>query len=265
MQQDCSMGEQRRKAWQKFPDVHAGSAVVPRPRKIILIRHAESLGNVDEMVYTTTPDWKIPLTERGMRQADDIGAVLRSLIGDGNVYIYHSPYVRTAQTCQQILLQLPLHQIKAVREEPRISEQQFGNLHHLESIRNSKVERKMYGRFFYRFTNGEAGLDVYSRISSFIGTLRRDHLEDDCTVLIITHGLALRLFLMRFFQWTVEQFEATHNPPNCGLAIMERRADGRYCLTPSSLEMIGAHHAPIMSSIGRNVFRRAFVDTFLSY
>ena len=37
------------------------------------------------------------------------------------------------------------------REEPRIAEQQFGNLHHLDAIRNSKVERKLYGRFFYRF------------------------------------------------------------------------------------------------------------------
>lgn len=109
------MGVQRRKAWQKFPDVHSGSAVVPRPRKIVLIRHAESVGNVDELVYTTTPDWKIPLTERGIRQADDIGDALRSLIGDGSVYIYHSPYVRTAQTTAQILLKLPQHQIKAVR------------------------------------------------------------------------------------------------------------------------------------------------------
>jgi len=84
-------------------------------------------------------------------------------------------------------------------------------------------------------------------------------------VIIITHGLALRLFLMRFFQWTVEQFESTHNPHNFGLAIMERLSDGRYRLTPSSLEMIGADQAPRMSSISRGIFRRAFVDTFLSY
>jgi hypothetical protein len=53
-----------------------------------------------------------------------------------------------------------------------------------------------------------------SRVTTFIGTLRRDNVNDDCTVVIVTHGLALRLFLMRWFQWTVEQFEATHNPPN---------------------------------------------------
>ena len=266
LQQDASMGEQRLKTNQRFPpEALAGSTIVPRPRRIILIRHAESLGNVDEMVYTTTPDWKIPLTERGYSQASRVGKVLAELIGDGNVYIYHSPYVRTTETLQQVLMHLPPHQVKGVREEPRISEQQFGNLHHLDSIRNSKVERKRYGRFFYRFKNGEAGLDVYSRISSFIGTLRRDHLEENCTVIIVTHGLALRLFLMRFFQWTVEQFEATHNPPNCGMAIMERLPDGRYRLTPSSLEMIGADQAPRMSSISRSIFRRAFVDTFLSY
>lgn len=194
------MGEQRRKSSLRFPlEDLAGSTIVPRPRRIILVRHAESLGNVDELVYTTTPDWKIPLTERGYSQASRVGKVLAEMIGDCNVYIYHSPYVRTTETCQEILLHLPPHQVKGVREEPRISEQQFGNLHHLDSIRNSKVERKRYGRFFYRFKNGEAGLDVYSRISSFIGTLRRDHLEENCTVIIITHGLALRLFLMRFF------------------------------------------------------------------
>ena len=159
-----------------------------------------------------------------------MGDTLRELIGDSSIYIYHSPYVRTAETCQQILSRLPAAQVKGVREEPRISEQQFGNLHDLDSIRRSKVERKLYGRFFYRFKNGEAGLDVYSRISSFIGTLRRDH-----------------------------------NPPNCGLAIMKPLPDGRYRLTSSSLEMLGADQAPRMSSIGRNIFRRAFVDTFLSY
>mmetsp|Transcript_36786 Transcript_36786/g.59318 ORF Transcript_36786/g.59318 Transcript_36786/m.59318 type:complete len:328 (+) Transcript_36786:250-1233(+) len=261
VQQHYSMGEQRRRAWQKFPDVHAGSTVVPRPRRIILIRHAESLGNVDEVVYTQMPDWKIPLSQRGQEQAADLGIALRELIGEGSVFIYHSPYLRTTQTSQAILRHLPPHQVKGVREEPRVSEQQFGNLPHLDSIRDSKVARKMYGRFFYRFKNGEAGLDVYSRISSFIGTLRRDHLEENSTIVIVTHGLALRLFLMRYFQWTVEQFEATHTPPHCGLAVMERLSDGRYELTPSSLEIIGADQAPRMSAIGRSCFRRAFVDS----
>lgn len=31
------------------------------PRKIILVRHAESEGNVDNFAYTYVPDMKVPL------------------------------------------------------------------------------------------------------------------------------------------------------------------------------------------------------------
>ena len=31
------------------------------PKRIILVRHGESLGNVDEQYYENTPDWKIPV------------------------------------------------------------------------------------------------------------------------------------------------------------------------------------------------------------
>ena len=40
-----------------------------RPRRIILLRHGQSLGNVDESAYVTTADWRIPLTDLGQKQA----------------------------------------------------------------------------------------------------------------------------------------------------------------------------------------------------
>ena len=39
-----------------------------RPKRIILIRHAESEGNVDETVYQRKPDHRIELTEKGKQQ-----------------------------------------------------------------------------------------------------------------------------------------------------------------------------------------------------
>lgn len=39
-----------------------------RPRRIILMRHAESEGNVDKGVYTSTPDHALKITELGRRQ-----------------------------------------------------------------------------------------------------------------------------------------------------------------------------------------------------
>ena len=40
-----------------------------RPKRIILLRHGQSLGNVDESAYVTTADWRIPLTDLGKDQA----------------------------------------------------------------------------------------------------------------------------------------------------------------------------------------------------
>ena len=44
-----------------------------RPKRIILVRHGESVGNVDPSVYVTTPDSQISLTERGFAQGAACG------------------------------------------------------------------------------------------------------------------------------------------------------------------------------------------------
>jgi broad specificity phosphatase PhoE len=180
-----------------------------RPKRIILIRHGESIGNVDDCAYVTTPDWRVPLTERGIEQSFEAGKKLRDIIGeDGKVFFYYSPYMRTRQTLKELQHHIKDDQIISVREEPRISEQQFGNFQNVEDVWEFKKERHEFGRFYYRFQSGEAGLDVYSRVSSFISTLVRDCQQyqkagydlDEVNVVIITHGLSLRLFLMRWFQ-----------------------------------------------------------------
>jgi hypothetical protein len=42
---------------------------------------------------------------------------------------------------------------------------------------------------------------------------------------IVTHGLALRLFLMRWFQFSVHDFEESYNPDNCELVTMTKMRD----------------------------------------
>jgi broad specificity phosphatase PhoE len=140
-----------------------------------LIRHGESLGNVDDKAYVTTPDWKVPITPKGRNQANKAGETLNSLIDtDEFVFLYYSPYLRTRQTVDEIIKHLKPKQIISSREEPRISEQQFGNFQNVKDVLYAKQERHEFGRFYYRFKSGEAGLDVYSRVSSFISTLLRD-------------------------------------------------------------------------------------------
>lgn len=146
---------------------------------------------------------------------------------------YFSPYLRTKQTLDELIPYFDPSEIIAVQEEPRISEQQIGNFQNVAQVLDAKDERAKFGRFYYRFPSGEAGLDVYSRVSSFITTLVRDcsqfgiagHDLDNINIVIVTHGLALRLFLMRWFQFSVHDFEESYNPENCELVTMNKMRD----------------------------------------
>ena len=109
-----------------------------------------------------------------------------------------------------------------MREEPRIAEQQFGNFQNLDEVRRAKAERHRFGHFFYRFPNGEAGMDVYSRATSFINTMfrhvsgmaaSRPNALKDHNIVVITHGLTLRLILMRYFQLRVRATPSLYSGP----------------------------------------------------
>lgn len=174
------------------------------------------------------------MTPKGKVQARKAGQQLKSIVGNEQVFFYYSPYHRTKETMKELEQHFSNDSIIAIREEPRISEQQFGNFQNVEQVIQAKQERHEFGRFYYRFKSGEAGLDVYSRVSSFISTLVRDCQQyqkagydlDNINVVIVTHGLSLRLFLMRWFQFSVDEFESSENPQNAQLIVMEKRCVG---------------------------------------
>ena len=58
--------------------------------------------------------------------------------------------------------------------------------------------------------------------------LIRDHMVRDINagrfanktnLVLVTHGLALRVFLMRWFHWTLEEYLMVHNPPNAEVGL----------------------------------------------
>ncbi|GFP82891.1 phosphoglycerate mutase-like protein at74h [Phtheirospermum japonicum] len=94
-----------------------------------------------------------------------------------------------------------------------------------------KETRERFGRFFCRFPEGESAFDVYDRISNFLESLWRDidinmlhhDRSDDLNLIIVSHGLAIRVFLMKWFKWMVEQFEYLNNVGNCEFRVMQLR------------------------------------------
>lgn len=108
-----------------------------------------------------------------------------------------------------------------------------------EHMGSLKAARLRFSRFFFRFRDGESAADVYDRMTTFRETLRNDINfgrfgkatdKRGTTVVIVSHGLTLRVFMMRWFKWTVEMFEQVRNLHNAGLLVMERGMGGRYSL-----------------------------------
>lgn len=218
-----------------------------KPHSIFLVRHGESAGNVDKSIYHTVPDWKIPLTEKGHQQALEAGKKFYKLLEvekywkEYRLYyptskpyrrllqIYTSPWYRSRQTTQGILSGLDMHP-EIVKEDPRLREQEWGNYQEAHLQDKIKKERHEYGSFFYRMPYGESGADAYDRVTSFMDTLYRDFEKEDfpLNVIISTHGLTIKIFLMRWFHWTVEEFEKYDTPDNCDIIRMDLKNNGKY-------------------------------------
>lgn len=121
------------------------------PNKVVMIRHGQSEGNVDECLYSRKPDNSMQLTPLGWEQAIKAGKILKErVIATGEpVHFIVSPYVRTVETFHGMVsawcdpsefnhIKSREKRLKAWyghllglgltwHEDPRIREQDFGN------------------------------------------------------------------------------------------------------------------------------------------
>ncbi|MEP6864498.1 MAG: phosphoglycerate mutase family protein, partial [Deltaproteobacteria bacterium] len=99
--------------------------------RILLVRHGESLGNVDPLVHAVTADHAVPLSPRGVDQAREAGrqiaAYYQAQLGDERPHIrlWVSPYKRTRQTADAVQ-ELAKPFITDRVEHILLCEQQFG-------------------------------------------------------------------------------------------------------------------------------------------
>ncbi|KAF3915707.1 hypothetical protein ABW21_db0202083 [Orbilia brochopaga] len=216
-----------------------------RPRLIVLVRHAQSEGNQNKAIHQTIPDHRVKLTQFGHEQARAAGHRLKDLLlPEDKLQVYTSPYRRTRETTAGILESLgeEWKPKTTVYEEPRIREQgtlypmatiMFGNFQGCSAYQD-KIwqERAAYGHFFYRIPNGESAADAYDRVSGFNESLWRQFAEPDCpsVIVLVTHGLMTRVFLMKWYHYTVEEFEDWMNVEHCQFVIMRRNFKGKYDL-----------------------------------
>jgi broad specificity phosphatase PhoE len=102
-----------------------------------------------------------------------------------------------------------------------------------DQIEQNRIERLKFGTFYYRFPNGESGADVYDRMCTFMASLHRELLDEKAAenFVIVSHGITIRMFLMRYYRLTVDEYERLWNPENTQFVVLERR--------PNSMKYFG--------------------------
>ena len=191
--------------------------------EIILVRHGQSEGNlkkgdINKVDPQQDGDYSLNLTPLGETQAENEGREIGAdFIRDA--LIYCSPYYRTQQTLTGIIQGAGIKSKDelVIYEDPRLREVEHGFYQTTEDVKNQKdIMREEHGYFYYRYKGGESPADCFDRVATFLESMRRQmERKNKDKVLIISHGLTIRCFIMRFLHLTVEQFDTMRNPDNC--------------------------------------------------
>jgi broad specificity phosphatase PhoE len=198
---------------------------------IKLVRHGESEANIGKVTSQDVGDHEICLSALGHEQARQAGRELgRAFLAGGLVYV--SPYRRTRQTLEDLLDGAgeggpDLRSEVRVYEDPRLREVEHG----YDPVPPQEDLRKRHGWFYYRFRGGESPADCYDRTSSFLESMMRQaERRTTDRIVIVTHGLLIRCFVMRFLHLSVEQFDQLANPRNGAIVTLGDHTKLEGCL-----------------------------------
>jgi 2,3-bisphosphoglycerate-dependent phosphoglycerate mutase len=206
--------------------------------RIFLVRHGESLGNLNEQAYGQFGDHNVPLTQWGHRQAVEAGGVISSYLervpsaGFRKLRIWYSPFLRTRQSKDALLEALPGEFVGDVSEDYLLREQDFGLFTEIYDHAEQKQKfpdefekwaklRSSSGKFYARPPDGESRADVAQRVRLFLQTVMHDVRNGNDNVVIVGHGVTNRAFEMNFLQHPVDWFERSDNPGNADITLIE--------------------------------------------
>jgi broad specificity phosphatase PhoE len=220
--------------------------VLPFPPRLLLVRHAESVGNVAarrayelgaSRLELEARDADVELSDVGRRQATGLGRWLTALPEeDRPTAVLASPYARAADTARVALAEADLD--LEIRTDERLRERDLGIFDGLtgkgyRELHAEEAERRQrLGKLYYRAPGGESWADVALRVRSVLTTLREDYAED--RVLVVSHQAVIMSF-RQVLEGLVERelLDIDEKSPlaNCSVTRYDRDASGRLRLT----------------------------------
>lgn len=219
---------------------------------IYLVRHGESMSNLNKDVHKTTADHQIGLSAGGVSHVQHASRLIRDhLVRDKirasgilpsmpkrHVRLWTSPYRRTRETADEIERELGSW-INDRREHALLCEQQFGLFDGLsdEELQERYPDEYAHykkcedhgGRFWARMPLGESRFDVACRVHQAFGTFHRDHDKHGIrTIIVVCHGVTMRPFVMMWCHLSPEWFDAEPNPKNGAVRLISSGVDMGY-------------------------------------
>ena len=183
--------------------------------RIFLVRHGQSIGNVDKTAYVKNHDHELVLTDKGLQDAWDAGNKIKKLITDPvhHLDIHRSAYVRATQTSNVVSNNLQSnYQCNIFTPTPLIREREWGKLRDIALAGDKNDDH--FG-FYHRPDGGESYADVYQRAAIFHQTLKgRDNV-------VVAHAEFNKVYAMFLLGWTVDEFEQCANQHNGEVWLIE--------------------------------------------
>lgn len=211
------------------------------PNRLLLVRHAQSVGNLASdraheqgasRLDLDVRDADVELSDAGREQAAALGHWLGGLPDDDRpTAVLASPYVRALRTAQVALETSGLD--VELRLDERLRERDLGSFDGLtgkgyaELYADEAERRKRTGKLYYRAPGGESWCDVALRVRNLLSTMREDHAGE--RVLIVSHQavvMCFRLVLEGLDERTLLAIDDDEPLANCSVT--------RYDLEPES-------------------------------
>lgn len=221
-------------------------------QQLLLVRHAESVGNVAreaaeasgaEVIGLDVRDADVDLSPLGIGQAEAFGRWLGELpAAEQPTLTWCSPYLRARRTAKLALAEANLR--TALRVDERLRDRELGVLDRLTArgVRArlpAEAERRRYlGKFYYRPPGGESWADVVLRLRSFLNDVS-DEIAGR-VVLIVAHDaivLLLRYVLEGFDEATLLDIARTRSVGNASVSRLVRGSgDGTWQLSLDNVQ-----------------------------
>ncbi len=231
------------------------------PVTLYLVRHGQSMGNIDQSLYRTQADHAIELTALGQQQADEAGQFLRQELQGQQATVLRSPYKRVRQTEEAIYQNISAQVTERV-EMVEMVEQQLGVFHGVPNEERAQyfpheyeryqLQNSFAGQFWARPPQGESPYDVYNRSGIIAGHIEKAYARNGTgRFVLVAHGYWIHCFIMNWCNLPYEYFRRDGYINNAEIFKLTGSEQNGVIFSPA-LPTAEKPHAPTADNADKN-------------